>query len=76
MLQKYDAIIDVVEQMPLESPLTSLIDKVRFTTDYILHRACCAAAFLSRGLHSGGTVLDRDKVTYLDELVSPEVLFW
>lgn len=30
---------------------------------------------LSKGMHSGGTTLKRDKVTYWDESVSPESLF-
>lgn len=45
------------------SPSTALLDEVRFATDYIFHMPCC-----------GGTALDRDKVIYLDESVSPEGL--
>lgn len=62
-------------QLPPESPLTSLLNKVRFTADYTLGMPCCAASSLSRGTHSGGTTLDKDKVSYLDESVSPEGLF-
>lgn len=55
--------------------MAALLDEVRIATDYILHMPCSPAVSLSRGMHSGGTTLDRDKVTYLDELVSPVGLF-
>ncbi len=56
------------------SPSTALLE-VSFAPDYILHMPCCSAVSLHRGMHSGGTTLGRDKVTYLDESLSPEGLF-
>lgn len=56
------------------SPSNALLE-VSFAPDYILHMPCCSAVSLHRGMHSGGTTLGRDKVTYLDESLSPEGLF-
>lgn len=58
-------------QMPTQSHLT-LILKVRYATDYILHMPHCAASYLRSRVHSGGTALNRDTVGYFDESVCPE----
>lgn len=52
------AIVDFGEHMPHASPLTPLIGEVSSLPITFSTGPCCAAVSLSRGLHSGRTILD------------------
>ncbi len=72
--------------MPLDSPLSPLLNEVRVATDYILRVSRCAALSLGRRMASTvvaqrhlwltlSDVPDQDRAVYLDEPVSAEGLF-
>ena len=88
LLQTYQAmcLAELDSLLPAGSPASSLLDEIRVATDYTLRMTRCAALALGRGMAT--TVVaqrhlwltlsdmpDRDRVSYLDEPISPAGLF-
>lgn len=83
MLQSYQTmpLAELGENMPPDSPLVPLINKVRIATDHILHASLQGER---DGFYGCGTeaqwltlsdVPERDRAIYLDEPLSPGGLF-